>query len=220
MKNIIFVPGLTSPFHESHKAAYAPLNEEGMNRGYSSRVVCLPGQTNQTGNIEGVLCLQSSVSKLTEIVEELEETGEKYRLVGFSYGCSVVLSTLSKLPLLTGVENVVLWGVVPLWLSWQVFILGEGRNSMGKGTSVIQPEDDFFKQLKPIEYLLPLVNYPIKVAIGADDSYISASYVDYLRSITARCDKKNYSFSVVEGCNHTVRESECKNWQGYLSTIF
>ncbi len=220
MKNLILVPGLSSPFHESHKMAYDSLFDEAKKREYLPKVVCLPGQANEYGEINNVYSPECCVEELTKILINLENTEQKYRLVGFSCGCAVVMSTLARLPSLTRLDYVVLWGAIPFWLQWKVFILGKERNSVGNGTSVIQPESEFFSQLEPVEYLIPLINYPMTLALGADDPYISDSYIEYLRSIAAHQQKKNYSFAIVEGCRHTVRVSECENWQGYLSTIF
>ncbi|MDZ4786491.1 MAG: hypothetical protein SGJ02_10485 [bacterium] len=218
MKNIIFVPGLTSPFHESHKSAYESLIKESEQRGYLSKMVCLPGQINEQGDIQGILSPESSIEALTKILVELEQTQEKYRLVGFSSGCAVVISTIYKLQVLTGLEAVVLWGTVPFWHVWRVFVLGKDRDGLGKGTNIIQPEEKFFNQLEPLEFLLPLIDYPTTIALGKDDPYISVSYIDYLKSITSENNKKNFIFKIIEGCKHTVKPSE--NWQGYLSTIF
>jgi hypothetical protein len=84
MLNVLISPGLSSPFHESHRSSYFSVHEEAMNRGYSSKIIHHPGQINAKGHTEGVLCLSSSVENLTKHIIELEESHQKYRLIGFS----------------------------------------------------------------------------------------------------------------------------------------
>jgi hypothetical protein len=132
----------------------------------------------------------------------------------------VVCATLGRLSELKGLERAVLWGVVPLWLSWEIFVKGEGGGNMGKGTSMLQPTEEYFRQLEPIEYWLSKINYPITIALGGEDAYITANYIEYLRSVTVKRGKENCNYTIVEGCIHTVKDNEeCKNWKGYLSTI-
>jgi surfactin synthase thioesterase subunit len=103
--NVLILSGLSSPFHESHKSSYYSVNEEAINRGYSSRIIHHPGQIDEKGNTDGVLCLSSSIENLTKHIIELEEKQQKYRLIGFSYGCYVVSATLGRLSELKGLYH-------------------------------------------------------------------------------------------------------------------
>jgi hypothetical protein len=214
---LIISPGLSSPFHISHESAYRSIYKEAIDRGYDAKILNHPGQVNEDGGINGELSLSSSIESLTSCILELEKNTCKYRLAGFSYGCYVIMAVLGRLSKLQNLEKSVLWGAPPLWVSWEIFVKGEGRDNVGKGTII---SHSYFKDLEPIEYWLPKIHYPMTLALGENDEYITSSYIKYLESLVAENSNHEFKFLVVKGCIHTVEnDCLCEDWKSYASTI-
>ena len=156
---------------------------------------------------------------MNRVIQKLEKSGEKYRLLGISFGCTVALSTIlrtdNKLKFL---DKIVIWGPIPYWRSWKAFGRGIRDQRLGKGTTFIKNLKTFHAQTDPIEVMLPTVDYNVHLCIGTNDKYVPVEYALYLASIARENDY--LTFSIIQGCSHNVKESPDQKWMAYLEAIF
>lgn len=217
--HLLIVPGLSSPFAEAYRPCYALLKREAAIRGIQyCEVLLLPGQMDGSGAIAGRLSLRSAATTLNTRLRELEKTGRKYRLLGFSFGATVSLAAAVESRNLDGLEKVVLYGPIPFWLSWQNFVTQLDRSNLAKDTMLI-PDLDYFRELVPVEHLLGLVRHPVLVAAGSDDTYCPPHYLDYLEQVAHAANQTEIAFARVERCAHNVKEGLDCNWQQYIATV-
>ena len=143
-KNLIIVPGLSSPFgDEKYQLARALLAEEAPLRGYTEvMVVTLPGQKQRDGSFCGELSLPSAAEGVAEFLAAQEKRGIPYRLLGLSFGGTVCLAVESASKL-RHCEKIVLWGPSPFWVAWQAFVRGVHRAKLGKDTHLFPTKTSF-----------------------------------------------------------------------------
>lgn len=214
---VFFVPGLSSPYHEKYTPLYTALVSEAESRGYKPKVLLLPGQISSKGVQEGVLSLSTARVKLEEELKAvISQEGTLVRVVGFSFGCTVALSVIRG-AIGLNLSRTVLWGAVPFWQSWQAFRMGNGRSYLGKSTNMA-PDDQFFDDLMPVEHLLLEVKSKVTIAAGTDDVYCTASYLNYLKTLSAERGLANVDTIAVPDCTHTPHPSE-KGWQKFIETV-
>lgn len=174
-----------------------------------------PGQEDAKGNRQGQLSLTSSTAHAKEILKTVP-IGVQFRFVGFSFGCYVAAEVATDLTFSRRCEKIVLWGPVPLSVSWAVFIRGEGREHVGIDTDIIE-DSHYFADLVPLEDSLPRIAVNTLVGVGSEDDYVVPGFLDYLSQLCERNHRK-ISTQVVSGCEHTVFPTQA-GYPRYLDSI-
>ena len=224
-KNLIIVPGLSSPFGEAkYRLAYGLLADEAPIRGYAEvTILALPGQKRQDGTTHGELSLPTAVECLTECLNVHEKCGIPYRLLGLSFGGTVCLAA-EAMSGLNHCEKLVLWGPIPLWVAWRAFVRGIYRKGLGTETN-LAPDADFYRTCAPVEHFLHPRDaasaspcQPVRLAAGAKDPVCPPFYLDYLKRLCASVKLGQVEVQIVPDCEHNVTRLD-KNWQGYLKAV-
>lgn len=216
-KQILFVPGLSSPYNPHYLPLYESLMSEAVTYGYErSEIILFPGQRAADGTQVGLLTMSAAVERLEQTITNLVKDEDlTLRILAFSFGCTVALSAAAK-SIGCRINDMVLWGPVPFWQSWKAFRRGIGRTRLGSSTE-IAPDHLFFETLEPVEYLLPLSKSKVRLARGTDDEYCTDSYLSCLGDLSTR-NQPCVEFRTIAACAHTPFPSQ-KGWSAFLETV-
>lgn len=219
MKNLVICPGLSSPWYPKYVPCYDLLREQARLRGYNPTVVVYPGQVAADGSTAGKLSPHKAVSEVENLLRKSEERQTPYRLMGISFGCCVALASAARLQnTQLHLEKIVTWGAIPHWSFWTSFGCGMRDESLGMGTSFIEPPEQFYMELIPVEHLLNELFIPISIAYGSNDTHVPSEFINYLQRIRKDSGGQSHTFTLVEGCGHNVSRED-KNWQGYVDVV-
>lgn len=216
-RHVLFVPGLSSPYGARYADTYNALEKEANLLGYNQVVtVCLPGQSDDADSQQGELSLTTAREKLMEemLRTTLPETTD-LRIVAFSFGCTVALSALCNRKWKFMRIRTVLCGPIPLWLSWQIFREGIGRDQMAANTRMVE-DRLFFDDLVPVEHLLSQVDSPIGIVAGEDDPFCTPAYIEYLRQFAVERNPLISTPIVIKGLRHTP-EPNRPGWTDFVN---
>lgn len=217
-KSAYIFPGLSSPMTETHRPAYDALRLAGISgRNWPINIITYPGQIGYTGDSLADLDLNSAVAALKAQFVAAHRAASSTRLIGLSFGCSVVLKLCVDANL-WGWNKIVLWGPTPAFNYWNAFGKGRGRAQLGSGTRI---SESHFEVAEPFEHLLMLAGQTCDVAVGSEDKYIETTYLPYLRDLLDRAPPKQavHRYHVVPGCGHTVLPAN-PGISGYLNLLF
>lgn len=198
-QKLIVFPGLSSPFNNRHAPIYDLLRNEAKKRDTEIEISqrLLPLRNYSTLEEEQIFC----------------------RTVGLSFSCFIPLVAASEMREKRCWEKIVVWGMLLYWKIWTGF----GRNIkpevLALDTRILEPYNEFFRQLVPHEYLITEVDLPVTVGPGSEDKYVDVEFFCYLKSIYKKKGKNLHSFEYIHGCSHTVTIKNM-NWQGYIKMIF
>ena len=203
---LVLFPGLTGPYNEKYRVAFESLRAKSKQFGYEECLIIVhPGQADSTKQRQGQLSLTSATEHAKQVLQN-QQAEMSFRFVGLSFGCHVAVETATDPAIGRRCEKIVLWGPVPLPVSWTIFIHGEGRESVGRDTNIID-DQHYFADLVPLEHSLARGNVDTLACVGDQDAYVVPAFLDYLSQICKRAHRQ-LATQVVVGCEHTVFPSQ------------
>ena len=205
-RTLILFPGLTGPYNEKYRPAYESLRAESKRFGYDEcLIIAYPGQADSTGQRRGQLSLTSATEYVKQVLQS-QPIETRFRFVGISFGCHVAVETAADSEIGRRCEKIVLWGPVPLPVSWAIFMHGEGREAVGRDTNIIDNQH-YFADLVPLEHSLARGNVDTLACVGDQDAYVVPTFLDYLSQLCKRAHRQ-LATQVIVGCEHTVFPSQ------------
>jgi pimeloyl-ACP methyl ester carboxylesterase len=218
---LIVLPGGGSPDNELYSKVYNLLGAEAINFGYEYVDTSLrwPGHSNKKGIMSGKLTLDGAMEIAVSTIQEYEDKGKEYDLLGRSFGTIVATKyAIAYKP--KSLRKIILWGPPPYWLLWQMFFRDIDTNSKIAAGKGLYLDDTFFPSIVPIESMIPILDNHTVIATGTKDPYSKPSFISYLWNCVSH--KINFSFRIVEGAIHevTYETSSPDVVRAYLEALF
>lgn len=204
MKLLVF-PGVGSPENPIYAEVYSLIEEGAKRFGFGSIKICYwPGQIEAE---EDELTLDGAVNVAKQKIQEAENDGEPYCILGRSFGTIVCAKTLSEISV-SKFKSIILWGPPPFPVLWELFKRDFEKTKLTaeqKGTRI---SDRFFDSITPLETLIPNIKHPTVIATGTEDKYCRPYFISYLKKLVNNTD--NLSLRVVNGAPHEVTHESPK----------
>jgi hypothetical protein len=205
--NLIIFPGGGSPGNDLYASVYRLLSQAASRYGYENVDCSLrwPGH-----DLDGALTLDGALEPAKRKIAALEEGERQYDIVARSFGCFVACRMALLKP--ARLRRIVLWGPPPYWLMHEMFVEHFDEWSKKSAEKGLRVSSSLFSELRPIETMLPDLQYETVVATGAQDPYVPQAHLDYLQALTLRRTSGKFSQSItfkkaVPGAVHEVTES-------------
>lgn len=218
---LIILPGGGSPDNQLYSKVYELLASEALNYGYKAVDTTLrwPGHANSKGIVSDKLTLDGAMAIAISKIQEYEDRGMKYDLLGRSFGTIVAVKyAIDYKP--NGLRKIILWGPPPFWLIWQMFVRDIETNSKSAKGKGLYLDNTFFPSIVPIESILPYLEINSVIVCGTKDPISKPAYINYLWNCVAH--KANFAFRTVEGAIHEVtsENSSPDVVKAYLEALF
>ena len=211
---VICFPGLSSPYSQNHKDAYALVKNTAHERGIDFKQICYPGQLNESGESEGQFSSYNAIDFCVDYIENQKITAYKsVMFFGISTGCQVSIGVYEKLQS-PNIKELKIWGPIPHWLNWDFFIRDPHE---GTDTEMIDKKEHY-NQLVPIEVSLRRLEIEVSVGIGSKDKWLSRSFLDYLGDRNK--NKSNIKYNFIDKCDHNVNMGNSHGYKQYLEFVF
>lgn len=176
--NLVILPGAGSPSNPIYAGVYQLLKDAAKDHGYDriDSPLLWPGHDNR-----GVLTLSGALEAANQKVNELDQDGQQYDLLARSFGCYVALKvSLDLQP--KGLRKIILWGLPPYWLMWEMWQRDLESNRTKASEKGVAINHTLFPSLEPLECMLPKVQHETVVVAGELDPYVPPAYLHYLES--------------------------------------
>ena len=214
MATVIIFPGLSSPFHERYIPVYDLLRQGAQTRNISIEILTYPGQSGFQNGKDVTINPRSIVNYCRDYLNDFEQKGESYHVIGLSFGSCVSLRVCSELANDSNCQSITIWGMVPHWKNWELFW---DSSTVGIGLGSKVDTELYYKELIPIEYLVNKVDIPLAMGVGAMDKFSDVNFVNYLKHIYQK-DNLRYC-ECINDCNHNVSANDIGHDE-YSSFIF
>lgn len=220
----LILPGLNGPHSAAYRDRYAALASALESGGISPRLLSYPGQRQADGTHLGVFSPKSAAESAVQAITALEDEGQPFVTVGISFGATATLMAAHQLRQagtpIDAWQAALLWGPIPLWRHWH---LGQISQELVGETRMIEPAENYWNEIWPIEYLLKETSTPAcTVAVGSLDPVVSRAFLDDLQDLCSRDDPRtyrrirpNHQFVIVAGCGHNPQPSE-SGWDSFV----
>ncbi len=215
---LVVFPGMGNPDNSFYRKVYFLIENEALKLGFKEVDISIrwPGHINEKRESVGTLLFDEAINCALSKIRELEDNNKNYTLLGRSFG-AIVACYCALSAKLKGLKKIILWGPPPYWLLWKMFkkdLMSNSKIAIDKGLMI---SETFFSSAIPIETLLPLLNYPITIATGTEDTYSPPAFLEYLRSLTG--NKTNVYFKLVTGAIHEMTY-DSPAWEEYVEILF
>jgi pimeloyl-ACP methyl ester carboxylesterase len=220
MQLLVF-PGAGNPEHPRYAKVYSLIEKLATKNGFLSVDVSVrwPGHFRPPTVAKGMLNLTSAAQEAVSILKRYETAGQRYAVLGRSFGTFVILRALRDVQV-NLLERIVLWGPPPMWKNWDCFVRQITDYQAKSVERWVHLDPNYYAAIEPMESLLISVHVPTRLASGELDTFCSPVDLAYYRRII----QKNRCVHVVpkvKGAEHEVTEDASASVvAGYEKALF
>jgi hypothetical protein len=169
-----------------YKEVYDLIEELAFANGFSEVDQSLrwPGQFEKDHENSPAVCLQTALNVAEEVVATNEEAGVPYSILGRSFGTCVALR-LAQTVSARHLRKIILWGAPAYTVVWDNFVRQLAEYREKAKSKHVKIDEQFFTSLEPVEWLLPQMTIPTRVATGSEDAYCNKAFHNYLAALCA-----------------------------------
>lgn len=221
--NLIIFPGGGSPDDSRYHSVYELIVRRTKDYGYTKVDTSLryPGHALTNGKDPGTrTTLNGALESAHHKVQEYENKGMEYHILGRSLGTIVAATLCSKTPL-NGLRKLILWGIPPYWLSYKYCVIELDSFAELARTKGWFIDETYFPSLLPVEMLLRDIQHPTIIATGEKDKYSPPAFFEYLKWCGQGNDKLEFRGPVKGAPHEVITDEQPENLvMAYLETLF
>jgi hypothetical protein len=163
--------------------------------------------------------LSGTVEVARRKIREFETLGEPCVIFARCFGVLVSLKSL-QLENPKRLDRLVLWGAIPLWLYWKMFMRDVADSQSTAFEKKSKLDGSFFPSLEPIEVLLPTVQHRTIITCGGEDKYSRPAFHSYLKQLCIGNAQVEFREPVVGAAHELTSECPLEMFKSYMDTLF
>jgi hypothetical protein len=207
-EHLTILSGAGSPHAEQYRPVYGMIADEAQQRGISVHLVDYVGVGHYPDCGHG-LSLPAAVEKArTDIKNHPTPSNSTLlcRSFGCVVGCHLIANHREELKAFT---RIVLWGPVPLHISWNLF--ARHRDSLNQTNEEAKRKGvvfstDFWQSIEPVEETVKAFKFiSVDIGFGTKDKYCNAAFANYLGKILEGNTSCPVRVAEIANAEHEIR---------------
>jgi len=222
MKQLIILPGGSTPRSERYWPVYDLLISTAIEKGWNANLIDFIGEGQSPEFGVGLELITNSIS--TRAL--LSQYKEQATLFCRCYGCYIGAYLLAFYPqCLSGFNHVIFWAPIPYWFQWkEAYAVRQSVTefNLWAETRGYQLNQEFFKTLLPLEAMVTRIKTGnFTFSCGAADLFCTEQDVHYLARVMESSTGNRPRVVIVPGAKHGVeKEDSTEVKKQYLDMIF